>query len=153
LIVQAFRGGPDDEDKDGEFLDDWLAALGMGTLRSGLAMVPVAGQLGGAIVNSFNAKPYDDRISTAPAISMIESATVGVGSDVYHLITTGEVNAKKTVRDVATLITMTTGLPATAVARPVGYMADVAQGRVQPTSGADMARGLVTGVASPESKR
>ena len=56
------------------------------------------------------------------------------------------------VRDVATLLTLLTGLPVSAVARPLGYLAGMSDYRVNPTSGADMARGLVTGVASPESK-
>jgi hypothetical protein len=38
------------------------------------------------------------------------------------------------------------------VARPLGYLAGVDQGTISPTSTADAARGLVTGVASPESK-
>lgn len=152
LIVQAFRGGPDDEDKDGTTLDDWLmAVLVMGNVRAGLAMVPGVGQAANVAINTFNRKPYDDRISTAPAVSMIESAAAAPHSVYKAVMEDG--SRKKAVRDVATLITITTGLPATAVARPGGYLADVEQGKVQPTSGADAARGLVTGVASPESKR
>lgn len=150
LIVQAFRGGPGDGDDDGEYLDDWLAALGIGTLRSGVAMVPVIGQISTAAANMANSKPYDDRISTSPAISMIESA-VRAPVSVYEAVV-NDGSLKKAVRDVATLITMTTGLPATAVARPVGYAADVAQERVELTGPADLVRGAVTGVASPESK-
>lgn len=151
LIVQAFRGGPDDEDKDGEWLDDWLAALGMGTIRSGLAMVPVVGQIANTGMNMANQKPYDDRISTGPAISMIESAARGAVVPVGKLFSDEEFT-RRDVRDVATLITLTTGLPATAVARPLGYAVDVARGTVNPTGPADMARGAVTGIPSPESK-
>src|SRR5574340_175802 len=44
-IIQAFRGGPGDDDDDGEYLDDWLAALfGWAPLRYATAMVPVGGQ-------------------------------------------------------------------------------------------------------------
>lgn len=150
LIVQAARGGPDDEDRDG-LLDDWLAALFMGTARSGMAMVPVAGQVVNAGVNMANAKPYDDRISTAPAISMVESA-VRAPVSVYQAVAEDK-SARRAVRDVATLIALTVGLPATAVARPLGYLADVEQGKVVPTGPADAARGAVTGTASPESKR
>ncbi len=62
-------------------------------------------------------------------------------------------NAQKAVRDLSALITVATGLPAMTLARPVGYGAGVAQGRIEPTSFADAARGLVTGTASPESKQ
>ena len=69
-IAQAFRGGPGDDDGDGSFLDDWLASVfGMGTLKTVLAGIPFVGQFALAGINSFNSKPYDDRISTSPAIS------------------------------------------------------------------------------------
>jgi hypothetical protein len=151
LIVQAFRGGPDDEDKDGETLDDWLAALGMGTIRSAIAMVPVAGQVANYGINLANTKPYDDRISTAPAISMLESA-VRAPFSVYEAAANDK-SAQKAVRDVATLISLTTGLPANAIARPVGYVAGMADDKINPTGPADTARGLVTGIASPKSKQ
>jgi hypothetical protein len=151
LIVQAGRGGPDDEDKDG-VLDDWLqAVLLTGPARTALAMVPGVGQVANAGFNTWNNKPYDDRISTAPAISMIESA-VKAPYDVYKAVT-DDGSVRKAVRDVATLIALTTGIPATAIARPGGYLADVEQGRVAPASTADAVRGAVTGAASPESKQ
>lgn len=151
LIVQASRGGPEDEDKDGA-LDDWLmAVLFTGPMRTALAMVPGVGQVANAAINTFNSKPYDDRVSTAPAISMIESA-VRAPISVYKAVAE-DGNARKAVRDVATLIALTVGIPATAIARPLGYLADVEQGKVSPTGPVDAARGAVTGVASPESKR
>jgi hypothetical protein len=152
LIVQAFRGGPDDEDKDGETLDDWiLAVLGVATLRAGTAMVPGIGQVINTAANTLNHKPYDDRISTAPAISMIESA-VQAPVSVYRAAVDGG-RESRAVRDVATLISMTTGIPVSAAARPASYLAGVGSGKVRPTSEADMARGLMTGAASPDSKR
>jgi hypothetical protein len=150
-IVQAFRGGPEDEDGDGEIWDDWLAALGMGTFRAFTGMVPGVGQVINAGINTFNKKPYDDRISTSPAISMIESA-VSAPNSVYAAAA-GEGSSKKAVRDLATLISLTVGLPANAMARPIGYLTDVSEGKVNPTGPVDTARGLVTGTASPESKR
>lgn len=150
-IALAFRGGPDDEDKDGSYLDDWIAqTFGWGTLRAGTALVPVVGQTINAAANTFNSKPYDDRISTAPAISMIESA-VSVPSDVYKLAA-GNGSATKTVRDVASLISLTVGVPASAVARPLAYATDVETGKARPTGPADVARGAITGASSPASK-
>jgi len=152
LIVQAFRGGPEDEDKDGSTLDDWLmAVLVMGNVRAGLGMLPVAGPAVNAGINTFNSKPYDDRISTSPAVSMIESA-VSAPHSVYAAVVEDK-NKRKAVRDLATLISMTTGLPANAIARPLGYLAGVEDERIQPTSPADAARGLITGVPSPDSRR
>lgn len=143
-IAHAFRGGPDDEDKDGSYLDDWLMAVfGFGALRSATAMMPVFGQGINAAVNAANGKPYDDRIATAPAVSMIESAVRSPVS-VYKAIV-DDASKQKAVRDVATLISMTTGLPATAVARPIGYAVGVAAGEIRPENPADFARGMVSG--------
>lgn len=151
-IALAFRGGPEDEDKDGSYLDDWLAhTFGWGTLRSATAMVPVVGQTTNSLANTFNKKPYDDKISTSPAISMIESA-VSAPSSVYKAITT-DGKPTKAIRDVATLISMTVGVPANAVAKPINYLTGVANDDVRPTGPVDAARGVVSGVASPESKR
>jgi hypothetical protein len=151
IIVQAFRGGPDDEDKDGEFLDDWLQAVfGMATLRGATAMIPIFGQVGNAVVNAGNSKPYDDRLATSPAISMIESAVKAPWTLYKAMFEDGD--KSKSVKDVASLVSLTTGIPANIAARPLSYAADVQEGDVVPTGPADMARGLVTGRASPASK-
>lgn len=152
LVVQAFRGGPDDEDEDGEYLDDWLAALFMGTLRTATAMVPVAGQAVNSLVNAFNSKPYDDRIASSPAISMLETSARAFG-DAYDVLTDEDIKGQKVVRDVATLISMSVGLPASLAARPAGYLAGWGAGDIEPVDELDAARGLATGFASYESRQ
>ena len=151
-IAHAMRGGPDDEDKDG-YLDDWLAAVfGMGTIKGSLAMVPFVGQLANAAINRFNGNPADDKVSLSPAVSLLEAAA-GVPYDVYKGITDPEkLNARNAVRDVASLVSIATGLPAVALARPLGYLAGVADNKIDPTGPVDMARGLATGTPSPASK-
>lgn len=151
-IAQAFRGGPDDADKDGEYLDDWIAAVfGWGPLRNITAMVPVVGQGVSALINAANSKPYDDRLATSPAVSMLESAARAPFSAYKALAEDG--SGQKAVRDVATLISMTVGLPANLAARTVGYLTGVAEGRIDPVGPVDAVRGMITGAASPESKR
>lgn len=150
-IAVGMKGGPDDPEGDG-YLDDWIAAVfGMGTIKGVLAAVPFIGQLATAGMNRFNTNPADDRVSASPAVSMLEAAA-GVPVDFYKLAKGDQVNAKTVVRDVASLVSIATGLPASAVARPLGYLVGQDQGTISPTSTADAARGLVTGVASPESK-
>lgn len=149
-IAQAFRGGPEDEDKDG-WLDDWLLAVfGLGTLRGLVAQVPIAGQAAQLVVNRFNDNPADDKFSLSPAVSLIESA-VSSPASVYKVIADNG-SAQKAVRDVAAAATLITGLPIYAGARPLGYLAGLADDRIEPTGPVDLARGLVTGTASPESK-
>ena len=149
-IAHAMRGGPEDEDKDG-YLDDWLMAVfGMGTIKGTFAMVPFLGQAAQLTVNRFNDNPADDKFSLSPAVSLIES-TVSAPFSVYKAIA-DDGNRQKAVRDVASAVSIVTGLPAFAIARPLGYLAGVEQGKVEPTDALDLARGLVSGTASPASK-
>lgn len=151
-IAQAFKGGPDDEDKDGQLVDDWLAAVfGFGTAKGLLAQVPIAGQVAVAGMNRMNGNPLDDRISLSPAVSLLE-ASVGAPESVYKAIAE-DGSKQKAIRDVATLVSVATGIPVYAAARPLGYAAGVADNRIDPTSPVDLTRGLVTGTASPESKQ
>ena len=99
-----------------------------------------------------NGNPSDDKMSLSPAVSILEGA-VGVPSDVYKLMTDPDnLNKRSAVRDVASLVSLATGLPAVAVARPLGYLAGVATDKIDPTSAVDMARGVVTGTPSPASR-
>jgi hypothetical protein len=150
-IALAFRGGPEDEDDDG-YLDDWLAEVfGMGTLKGLLAQVPIIGQFGVAAAQRFNDNPLDDRVSLSPAVSLLESS-VGAPQSVYKAIVE-DGSAQKAIRDVATLVSVATGVPVYGLARPIGYAAGVAQDRIEPEGPGDLARGLITGTASPESKQ
>ena len=150
-IANGMRGGPDDEDDDG-YLDDWLAAVfGFGTIRGLLAQVPILGQTAQSVVNRFNTQPADDKFSLSPTVSVLESAA-GSPASVYKAIV-DDGSKQKAVRDVSALITVMTGLPAMAVARPVGYLAGVADDKIEPTGPVDAARGLITGTASPASKQ
>ena len=151
-IAELFRGGPDDEDKDGEYLDDWLfKVFGMAPVKMGTAMVPGFGPMVNAGINSWNSKPYDDRMSLSPVVSVLE-AGAGAGTKVYKAIAE-DGKPSGAIRDVATATSALLGVPVVAVGKPLGYAADVQAGRVAPTSNYDMARGLITGTASPPSKQ
>lgn len=150
-IAIGMRGGPDDEDDDG-YLDDWLAAVfGMGTIKGTLAMVPFVGQLANAGLNRLNNNPADDRVSLSPAVSLAEGS-VGVISHLVKVARGEEINQRNAVRDVASAIGVTLGLPAYAIARPLGYLAGVDDDKIDPTGPVDQVRGLITGSASPESR-
>ena len=151
-ISQAMRGGPDDDDKDGSYLDDWLMAVFVyGPIRTATAAVPVLGPAINSTVARFNSNPNDDRISVSPVVNAIE--TVGaVPHDLYQF-TQGKGNARQTIRDVGTMITMGTGIAVTPVTKTLGYAGGVAQGKIQPTGPIDLTRGLISGAPSPESKQ
>ncbi|MDT3669530.1 MAG: hypothetical protein ROZ37_04245 [Aromatoleum sp.] len=148
-IVLGMRGELGDEDDDG-YLDDFLAFFLGAPARNAAAMVPIFGQGAVLVWNSFNRKPYDDRMSTAPAVSMIESAASAPHS-VYKAIAE-DGSWKRAARDTLTLVSISTGIPVSALGKPIGYGLDVAQGRVEPTSAADAMRGAMSGVASAGSK-
>ena len=152
-IAQAMRGGPEDDDDDG-YLDDWLAAVfGMGTIKGAFAMVPFVGQFANVALNKMNGNPADDRASLSPAVSLLE-AGAGVPKLVYQAATDPDkINARNAVRDVSSAISIATGLPAYAVARPLGYAAGVADDKIEPTGAVDAVRGVVTGTPSAESRQ
>jgi hypothetical protein len=151
MIIQAFRGGPGDEDDDG-YLDDWIASVfGWAPLRYATAMVPFVGQGVNAAVNSWNNKPYDDRISTAPAISMLEASVRAPQTAYKALVEDGK--PSRALNDVGTALTLWLGVPVRALTKPAGYLADIGADEVEPTGPVDLARGIMAGVASPESKQ
>jgi hypothetical protein len=143
MIVRGMSGKGLDEDDDGEYLNDILSIFFGSQFRGATAMIPAAGQAINAGVNMFNDKWYDDRISTSPAVSMIESA-VSAPHSVYKAIAE-DGNKKKATRDLLTALGLLSGMPLAPLSRPIGYLSDVAEGNAQPSGPIDFARGLVTG--------
>lgn len=142
LIVRALSGSYDEDDDD-NYLDDTMAYFFGGQFRTATAMFPVIGPTIQATVNHFNDKWYDDRISTSPAISMIESATSAPQS-VYKAITENG-SKKKAVRDLLSAVGLMSGLPIVPLSRPIGYLLDVKDRKAEPTGPIDFVRGIVTG--------
>lgn len=154
LIATAFRGGPGDEDKDGEYLDDWIAtALFDGLVKYPLSMVPFAGPALITVFNAFNDKPYDDKIPGAPAISAIESSAKALRGIWDMAMKEDDPNTGKTIRNLGTLIGLAVGIPVTPATKAAGYLADIGAEKVAPTSTIDAVRGTITGIASPPSKQ
>jgi len=87
----------------------------------------------------------------SPAVSLLESG-FGAPYSVYKAIA-DDGDKRKAVRDVATLLTLATGLPFITAAKPVGYLTGVADDKIAPTNVLDFSRGMVSGVPSPESKQ
>lgn len=140
-IVKGIGGfDPDDDD---DYLNEALSLFFGSQLRSALAFFPGVGPATLAGINMFNNKWYDDRISTSPVVSLIESA-VRAPHSLYQAMSE-EGHSKRAIRDVLTLIGLVTGLPAGALMRPLGYLGDVADDKAQPQDAGDVARGLLSG--------
>lgn len=150
IIRRSFGAGWDDEDGDG-YLDMFLDVFFGSQARYATGALPIAGQLVNLAANQFNDKRFDDQLVPSPVFSATQSA-VSAPHSVFKAVTEGK-GQKAAVRDTATLMTMLTGVPLfNVVARPLGYLADINEGKVTPTDPVDFARGLVTGTASAASK-
>jgi len=150
-IVRSLGGQWDDEDDDG-YIDEFAEWFFMSQIRGATALVPF-GTAAMVPFNALNDKPYDDRMSTSPSVSMLEASTVGVVQAAINVVNSEKNVTGKNVRDVLTLISLATGVPLMIVGKPVGYAVDVANDKINPTSGADYVRGLITGKASEDSKK
>ena len=150
LVADALRGQlPEDEEDDG-YLDNWLSWFFMTQAKTAIAFAPIVGQAGNAAIGAFTDVPYDDRVGGSPAISAIEGA-VRTPASVYEAVLT-EGDKSRAVKDTLNLMTLLTGIPFQAAARPIGYAVDVAEGDIEPTSDLDYLRGLATGTASEASR-
>jgi len=150
LVADALRGQlPEDEEDDG-YLDNWLSWFFMTQAKTAIAFAPIVGQAANATIGAFTAAPYDDRVGGSPAISAIEGA-VRTPASVYEAVL-AEGDKSRAVKDTLNLMTLLTGLPFQAAARPIGYAVDVAEGDIEPTSDLDYLRGLATGTASEASR-
>lgn len=145
VLQKAIRGEPWDEDEDGWLIDDMLALFFGSQARAAAAMVPGVGQFATAAFNRWNDKWYDDRISTSPAISLLESAAGAASGRSIWRAATGEGSKKPAVRDALSLISLLSGIPTMPLVRGAGYLIDVQEGNVQPRGTLDFMRGILSG--------
>ena len=84
-------------------------------------------------------------------ITLNEGRTVELKKALYKAIAE-EGKPSRAIKDTATLLSLTVGVPASGLARPISYLADVQAERVEPTGPVDLLRGTIPGVASPRAK-
>jgi len=142
LLVKAGAGKLDDDDDD-EYIDDLVSIFFNSQFRTATAMFPFVGPVVTSAYNKFNDIRWDDRISTSPVWSALEGAG-SVPFDIYKMTTEQKVE-KQQIRDVFTLLGLLTGMPVQPLAKPLGYLSDVSQGKANPENAYDYTRGLVTG--------
>ena len=157
-ITRTVRGQWDDEDDDGDVDVLTLDYLFLGQLRAALAQVPVAGPAVLApALNAFDNQPWNDRMTTSPAITTLERAAGGSADAIKTLLglsrdRSGAVVGPngETVRDILSALGLGLGVPAGAVGNRAGYATDVAGGRISPAGTWDMVRGLISGAAGKQ---
>lgn len=160
-ITRTVRGQWDDEDEDGDLDVLTFDYLFMGQLRAAIAEVPVAGPaLLAPALNAFDNQPYNDRMTTSPAVTALERAFGGSAVAVktaLGLRTDRKGNlvdvSGTEIRDVMTLLGIFAGLPLGGIGARIGYGYDVGTGAVTPSDGYDLARGVVSGAVGKSAER
>lgn len=147
IIAQGLRGELGDEDDDG-WWDDIADVFLLSQVRYAAAFILFVGPGINALINSLDDKPYNDRLSVSPVVSTAEALIRTVPNTVN--LFEGDADASRTVKDYSTVISLATGLPT--LQRQTGYVADVLEGDVEPTSTTDAVRGFISGRASEESR-
>lgn len=152
-VISAAMAGrlPDDEDEDG-YLDEVTLFISGSLFRGTASMVPIGGQMANALVNAMDDKPYNDRLTVAPAVQALESATIGVVRAGQALWEDDRDLTGRNVKDVLTLMAIITGIPLAPVGRATGFALDEAQGRVVTDGVMDYATGLMSGTGTRPSR-
>lgn len=141
-ISQALKGGWDDEDDDGALWDDVTGWAFAEAGRSGAAaLLPIGGPLAFAGLTG----DRGGRLTPGAVFGAGEQAFRGVRSAVRVATDEQRDLRGQDIKDVATLLSILSGIPVTLPARPAGYGFDVLQGNVEPEGTADAVRGLVVG--------
>ena len=158
VIMQAF-GGFDTGDDDDWDLFDAMKLLLSPVVKNSLALVPFAGQTVNLVATSmantgdgeegawqilFAPNSYNDRLVSVPAWSVIENSAKATGQ-LWDLMMGEDVNARATARNTLDAASLLTGIPFSALKRPLGYAAGVTSGDIDPETPVDVARGIVSG--------
>lgn len=145
VVSKALAGKlTEDEDKDGKFWDDLMQSLfGVALFKETVAGVPYVGQIANYAINRYNDTPVDDKLSLAPAASLIE-LSISLPAKIIRDASKDELK-KQTVKDSLTMAGVLAGLPIGWFGKPIGYVMDVKDRKAKPTGPIDYTRGLVTG--------
>ena len=144
-IQELATGGLADEDEDG-YIDEFFEFGYMSLFRYGSAFIPTGSSFLMVPLNMLDDKPYNDRITISPSISLINSTMQGTTRMLVNLATGKEVKGNE-VRSVITLMGLIGNLPLYPFAKSIGLLHDLKDGRWVPHGPVDLIRGLVTGQA------
>lgn len=166
LIEAVVFGDPDTGDDDEFGMDDMLRMLASESFKNAVAMAPIAGQFintagaslakdqkGGAVSDVarfiWGTDPYVGRIMTAPAYSLIEGSGKAIQQTV-EILNDEDVNARSYTRNMLDLLSVVTGLPLGFLKKPLGYMAGVEAGEIQPADAGEFVQGVLSGRAKKD---
>lgn len=143
IITEAMSGRGIGDDDDEDWVNDFMKLVMVPQAESMMATLPGAGQIAVYGMNLKDDKWYNDKLSTSPALSQLESAVKGAVLGVPKALT-GEAG-KMQVKDILTAISLFGGVPVAPLGKPIGYLMDYSDDKINPTGPIDFARGLMTG--------
>lgn len=166
LIEAVVFGDPDTGDDDEFGMVDMLRMLASESFKNAVAMAPIAGQFintagaslakdqkGGVVSDVarfiWGTDPYVGRIMTAPAYGLIEGSGKAIQQTV-EILNDEEVNARSYTRNMLDLLSVVTGLPLGFLKKPLGYMAGVEAGDIQPADAGEFVQGVLSGRAKKD---
>ena len=166
FIEAVVFGDPDTGDDDEFGMDDMLRMLASESFKNAVAMAPIAGQFintagaslakdqkGGAVSDVakfiWGTDPYVGRIMTAPAYGLIEGSGKAIQQTV-EILNDEDVNARSYTRNMLDLLSVVTGLPLGFLKKPLGYMAGVEAGDIQPADAGEFVQGVLSGKAKKD---
>lgn len=166
LIEAVVFGDPDTGDDDEFGMGDMLRMLASESFKNAVAMAPIAGQFintagaslakdqkGGAVSDVakfiWGTDPYVGRIMTAPAYGLIEGSGKAIQQTV-EILNDEDVNARSYTRNMLDLLSVVTGLPLGFLKKPLGYMAGVEAGDIQPADAGEFVQGVLSGRAKKD---
>lgn len=166
LIEAVVFGDPDTGDDDEFGMDDMLRMLASESFKNAVAMAPIAGQFintagaslakdqkGGAVSDVaqfiWGTDPYVGRIMTAPAYGLIGGSGKAIQQTV-EILNDEDVNARSYTRNMLDLLSVVTGLPLGFLKKPLGYMAGVEAGDIQPAGAGEFVQGILSGKAKKD---
>ena len=154
--TDLISGGWDDDDESwaahalsvlfGSYFSGGIGMLPFGSQVQGVAEATIAKSIGGSVIRN------KEHINVSPSINALEGGVVGAADSAYRAVSGKEITGKN-IKDALTLVSLFTGIPLNPIGKTVGYAVDVNNNKIQPTGTADYIRGLITGSASPESKK
>lgn len=140
----------DDADNNG-YLTGFMKYFFGSQIKSATGMVPIAGPIANAVWDKFTGQGSPDSVFTTPAARIVKTGLNVAGHVQSALSDTGKpVKPGAAIRDAFSLIGDVTHIPLNAIARPLGYLADVEHGDTEPTSPVDFTRGLISGSGVPK---
>ena len=142
-IQKLAEGGLVDDDEDG-YIDEFFEFGYMSALRYGSNFVPFGNFLMMPL-NQFDEKPYNDRITVSPSISLINSTMQGNTRFLMSILDPDDDFSGSEVKSVFTLLGLLTNTPLYFIGKPVGIFVDQVNGKWEPRGPLDAVRAYVFG--------